>query len=163
MNNELKNTNEVTPYDTGAEVMVVNRNDFAPAEMMNSLLNREQTFFCSINNDGSRANAVRIYNAINSAKEKADDHKNEVLNIVDVAAHPITITDENTGELINTMRVVLIDENGVGYEAVSQGIVSSLTKLFAVVGQPTWTPALALKIVEQKTRKGFKTNTIELV
>ena len=145
------------------EMMVINPNDIASVAMMDGLMTPGANFFCSIKNDGQRASQVKIFNAINNAEEKLDDHKNEVLNIVDVVAHPISIVDENTGELIETVRVVLIDENGVGYAAVSEGIVSSLQKLFGIVGQPSYNPPLSMKVVEQKTRKGFKTNTIQLV
>lgn len=152
MNNEMNN-----------EMMVVNKADLAGVSIMDSLNHSDTNFFCSIENDGSRAAAVKIYNAIQNAKEKLDDHKGEVLKIVNVVAHPVQLVDENTGEMVDCVRTVLIDENGVGYEAVSQGVVSSLVKLFGIVGRPTWEPALEMVAVEQKTRKGFKTLTIELV
>ena len=132
-------------------------------DMMAGLMNANQAFFSSIKNDGSRESQIKIYNAVNKAEEKIDDHKNKEFNLVDVVAHPITLVDENTGEAVDALRTVLIMDDGMSYEAVSQGIVSSLTKLFAIVGQPTYEPPLKIKVVEQKTRKGFKTNTIELV
>lgn len=146
------------------EMMVINRADLASTQDMENLMNPTAAFFCSIPNDGSRKSAVAIYNAVNSKGESLDDHKGEILEIVNVAAHPVNLVDENTGEVVNALRVVLIDKNGMNYDAVSQGIVSSLQKLFAIVGQPPYTAEpLRIKVVEQKTRKGFKTNTIELV
>ena len=145
------------------EMMVVNRNDLAGADMMAGLLNSDNAFFSSIPNDGTRASLAKIYNAVNSADEKIDDHINEVMELVDVVAHPITITDEKTGEVIDTLRVVLVMADGATYQAVSQGIVSSLSKLFAIVGKPSYNPPLPIKVVKQQTRSGFKTNTIELV
>lgn len=144
------------------EVMVINKADLAPADV-NILTEANTQFFCSIPNDGSRASQVKVYNAINNKGDSLDDHKGEVLEIVDVACHPVTLLDENTGEVVNALRVILVDKNGKNYDAVSQGIVSSLQKVFAIVGQPSYNPPLKLKVVEQKTRKGFKTNTIELV
>lgn len=145
------------------EMMVVSREEIASVSMMDSLMNGDASFFCSIPNDGQRPTQVKIYNAINNAKEKLDDHINEVINCVDVVAHPISILDENTGEMVDTVRVVIIDDKGVGYEAISVGIISSLTKLFGIVGRPSYNPPLKMKVVKQSTRKGFKTNTIELV
>ena len=149
--------------ETTNATQIVTLQDAPGLDMMAALMNTQQAFFSSINDDGTRESRAKIYNAVNKAEEKVDDHKGEVLQLVDVVAHPITLTDENTGELVDTVRTVLIMEDGKSYEAVSQGIVSSLSKLFAVVGKPTYNPPLAIKIVEQKTRKGFKTNTIELV
>ena len=96
--------------------------------------------------------------------ESLDDHKGEILEIVNVAAHPVSLVDENSSEVVDTLRIVLVDKNGVNYDAVSQGIASSIQKIFGIVGMPPWTgEPLKIKVVEQKTRKGFKTNTIELV
>lgn len=150
--------------DTNNEMMVINRADIASTVELENLMNPGAAFFCSIPNDGSRAAAKAIYNAINSKGESLDDHKNEVLEIVNVAAHPVSLIDENTGELVNALRMVVIDKNGKNYDAVSQGIVSSFQKIFAIVGPaPYLEEPLKIKVVEQKTRKGFKTNTIELV
>lgn len=146
------------------EMMVINRADLASAQEIENLMNPSAAFFCSIPNDGSRRSAIAIYNAVNSKGESLDDHKGEVLEIVNVAAHPVSLVDENTGEVVQAMRTVLIDKNGKNFDAVSQGVVSSLQKIFAIVGQPPYNDEpLKIKVVEQKTRKGYKTNTIELV
>lgn len=145
------------------EIMTIDRSDLAPAALLDGLTNPGNQFYCSIQNDGSRAAAAKIYNAVNRKGESLDDHKGEILQIVDIAAHPVSLVDENTGELVNALRVVMIDKDGKNYDAVSQGIASSLQKIFGIVGMPSYNPPLALKVVEQKTRKGFKTNTIELV
>ena len=146
------------------EIMTVNREDIAPAFQIDMLTNATNSFLCSIPNDGSRKAAIAIYNAVNNKGESLDDHKGEVLEIVNFAAHPVTLTDENTGEVVEALRVVLVDKKGVNYDAVSQGIASSLQKIIAIVGMAPWdVEPLKIKVVEQKTRKGFKTNTIELV
>ena len=146
------------------EIMTVNREDIAPAFQIDMLTNATNSFLCSIPNDGSRKAAIAIYNAVNNKGESLDDHKGEVLEIVNFAAHPVTLTDENTGEVVEALRVVLVDKKGINYDAVSQGIASSLQKIIAIVGMAPWdVEPLKIKVVEQKTRKGFKTNTIELV
>ena len=146
------------------ELMTVNKADLAAPQELDMLTNATTKFYCSIPNDGSRKSAIAIYNAVNSKGESLDDHKGEVLEIVDVAAHPVSLVDENTGEVVDALRTILIAKNGTVYDAVSQGIASSLSKIFGIVGMPPWNDEpLKIKVVEQKTRKGFKTNTIELV
>lgn len=146
------------------ELMTVAREDIAPAFQIDMLTNATNSFLCSIPNDGSRKAAIAIYNAVNNKGESLDDHKGEVLEIVNFAAHPVTLTDENSGEVVEALRVVLVDKKGINYDAVSQGIASSLQKIIAIVGMAPWdVEPLKIKVVEQKTRKGFKTNTIELV
>lgn len=145
------------------EIMTIDRAEIAMPNMVDMLTNPEGSFFCSIKDDGSRESKIAIYNAINNKGDSLDDHKGEVLEITDVAAHPVSLVDENTGEVVDALRMVVIDKEGKNYDAVSQGIASSFQKIFAIVGPAPFNPPLKIKVVEQKTRKGFKTNTIELV
>lgn len=160
MNNEK--TMMSVPAEENNEVMVINKADLAPADV-NILTQADSNFFCSIVDDGSRESKIKVYNAINNKGYSLDETKGTVLEIVDVACHPVSLLDENTGEVVNSLRTILIDKDGKNYDAVSNGIVSSLQKIFAIVGQPSFDPPLKIKVVEQKTRKGYKTNTIELV
>lgn len=123
--------------------------------------NTNQALFSSIKVQ-DRETQIKVFNAINGAENSLSDHLGEVLEIQDMVAHPITLQDEITKEDVQAMRVVLLTPEGVGYHAVSGGVVSSLQKLIGVVGQAPWTPALKVVPVEQKTRKGFKTITLRL-
>lgn len=119
-------------------------------------------FYCSIKDNGERASKVAIYNAINNAEFKIDDCKGQQINVVDVVAHPVQLVADETGEVMNVLRIVLIDENGKGYESVATGVMSSLEKIFGIVGMPSYNPPLAVIPREQKTRKGYKTLTLDL-
>ena len=119
-------------------------------------------FYCSIPNNGERASKVAIYNAINNAEFKIDDCKGQTINVVDIVAHPIQLVADETGETIECLRIVLIDEEGKGYESVATGVMSSLEKIFGIVGMPSYNPPLAVIPREQKTRKGYKTLTLDL-
>lgn len=147
------------------EVMVINRADIASVGMMDMLQNPAGNFLCTINDDGTRASKVKIYNAINGAENSLTDFIGKPLEIVDVVAHPIQLMDEETGEMINTVRVVLIDKNGVGYTAVSQGIVNSLARIFQIVGMPSWIEEpVKMEVKQVKTRNGNnKVNTLVLL
>ncbi|EGT4052825.1 hypothetical protein ERM86_13695 [Clostridioides difficile] len=161
MNNELNTEVEVMG---ASDVMVVSKGDMASVDMMDKLENPDSKFFCSIIDDGTRASKVKIYNAINSAEEQLTDHLNETLEIVDVVAHPIILTDMNTGESKECLRTVLIDKEGKGYQAVSEGIISSLQKIFIIVGRPSWVdePVL-IKPKQVTTSNKFKVTTLELI
>ena len=118
-------------------------------------------FLTSIPDDGSRDNRIKIYNAVNKSGEKIDDHKGEVLNITNFAAHKVELADDD-GVIIEALRIVLIAEDGTCYESVSKGVMSSLEKIFSIVGVAPWTPALPIIPKEVKTRKGYKVLTLEL-
>lgn len=147
-------------------VMVMS--DVASVELVDQLKNPGSQFYSSITDDGSRKSKVAIYNAVNGADEKIADHINEVLEIVNVVAHPVTLPDEVTGEVMTVLRTVLIDKNGKTYTAVSQGITSSLGRIFDIIGSPdggAWEKEpVKMKIKQVATRNGTnKVNTIELV
>ncbi len=142
--------------------------DVAGVELVDQLKNPGSQFYSSITDDGSRKSKVAIYNAVNGADEKLGDHINEVLEIVNVVAHPVALPDEVTGEIMNVLRTVLIDKNGKTYTAVSQGITSSLGRIFDIIGSPdngAWEKEpVKMKIKQVATRNGTnKVNTIELV
>ena len=141
------------------------KEDVAQVGLIESLKNPGETFFCSITDDGTRKTKAAIFNAINSADESLSDHIGEVLEVVDVVAHPVELVDEESGEVVNALRTVLIDKNGKSYTAVSQGITSALSRIFSIVGMPSWKDEpVRMKIKQVKTRNGNnKVNTIELV
>lgn len=147
--------NEVAVVENGA--------DLTP-HTIDELTKVERSFFCSIKDDGTRASKVKIYNALNTQGEQLSDHINEELEIVDISAHAIKVVDNSTGELTQTLRTVLIAKDGTTYQAVSSGVISSLQKIFAIVGFPSWVDEpVIVKPVNVKTNNGFKVLTLELV
>ena len=147
------------------EVMV---QDIASVGILEQFKDPEGQFYCSLQNDGTRKSKVAIYNAINNADESLSDHINEVLEVVNVVAHPVTLTDEETGEIIEALRTVLITKDGKSYVAVSGGIANALSRIIGIVGAPdggAWEKEpVRMKIKQVKTRNGNnKVNTIELV
>lgn len=104
-------------------------NDVASIDLVEQLKNPGAGFYSSITDDGTRKSKIAIFNAVNGADESVADHIGEVLDIVNVVAHPVELTDEETGEIINCLRTVLVDKNGKTYTAVSQGITSALAKV----------------------------------
>lgn len=153
--------------------MTVNKNevavmDVASVDLVEQLKNPNGQFYCSIADDGSRKSKVAIFNAINSADESLGDHIGEVLEVVNVVAHPVELADEETGELITALRTVLVTKDGKTYTAVSQGVTSALSRIFSIIGMPdggAWEKEpVKMKIKQVKTRNGNnKVNTIELV
>lgn len=148
------------------EMMIVN--DVATVDLVEELKNPNGKFYCSIQDDGTRASRVAIYNAVNSVQERVADHINEVLEIVNVVAFPVKLVDEKTGEMNDCLSTVLIGKNGKTYGATSQGIANSLSRIFSIVGMPdngAWeTEPVKMKIKQINTRNGDnKILTIELV
>ena len=110
---------------------------------------------------------MKVYNAINGAAEQLSDHLNEVLEMVDVVAHPLQLTNPETGEFNECLRTVMICADGKAYQAVSEGIISSLSKIFSIVGMPTggaWhAEPVKVKPVQVTTSNKRKVMTLEMV
>ena len=154
--------------ETNKQEIMVTGGDIANVSLVDELKNPMGNFYCSIPDTGDRKTKVAIFNAINGADEQVADHIGETLAIVNVVAHPISLVDENTGEIVECLRTVLIDDKGKSYVAVSQGIASALSRIFSIVGSPdggAWEKEpVKMKIKQVKTRNGNnKVNTIELV
>lgn len=68
-----------------------------------------------------------------------------------MVAHAITLEDEQTKENVDALRVVLLDKDGKGYHAASQGVVSSIQKIISIAPAP-WTDE-PLKIVPYEVKR----------
>lgn len=157
-------TNANTQNETAiieTETGVIVRDDIA-TELNPSMFENTTTALFSSIQATDRKSSVKVFNAINNAEHALSDNLGEIIEITDMVAHPITLQDEITKEDIQAMRIVLLTKDGVGYHSVSQGVVSSLQKVIGIVGPAPWTPALKIVPVEVKTRKGFKTLTLQL-
>ena len=115
----------------------------------------QSQMYCSIRDDGTMKSKARIFNSINSPDKRISDCIGETISLANIVAHPIQLVDENSGELIETMRMVLVDDQGTSYEAVSTGIVNAVARILQIFGQPdTWTAPIKVKPVQKGTRNG---------
>lgn len=159
-----ENTENMVAENTeNTEIMVAE--GYASLDIVEQFKNPAGKFFSSLQDDGTRKSKVAIYNAINNADEQIADHINKILEIVDVVAFPVELADEDTGEIIQCLKTVLVDKYGKTYTATSQGIANSLSRIFSIVGMPSWKDEpVKMKIKQVTTRNGNnKVNTIELV
>lgn len=115
----------------------------------------ESQMFCSIKSDGSIQSKARIFNAVNSPDKKVSDCIGEIILLKDIVAHPVWLTDENTGEAVQAMRMVLVDDKGASYEAVSGGLANAVQRILQIFGQPdTWSEPIPVKPIQKGTRNG---------
>ena len=155
MNNITENiaNPEVMPTTEIAEVLPQSGfNSITVNELSNPAASQ---MYCSIVTDGTPASKAAVFNAVNSPDRKVSEYIGEVINLKDIVAHPITLCDENTGEMLDALRIVLIDEDGTSYEAVSNGIANAISRIIQIFGQPeTWEAPIKVKPVQKQTRNG---------
>lgn len=135
------------------ELTVANGNNFAA-----NGANAVSHFFNTDTMDGKMA----LYNAMQTA-DKVDEHLNEPLHVTNVLAQAVEVANQETGEINSSTRVVIHAEEG-NFAATSPTLAHAFGNLFAIFGTPdTWGHPLVLKVVERKSRRGFKFFDLELV
>lgn len=135
------------------ELTVANSNNFSA-----NGTNAVSHFFDTSSMDGKMA----LYNAMQTS-DKIDDHLNEPLHVTNVLAQAIEVANQETGEINTSTRVVVHAEEG-DFAAASPTLAHAFGNLFAIFGTPdTWSSPLALKVVEKKSRRGYKFFDLELL
>lgn len=120
-----------------------------------------QTAYCSMTTTDQRSKAA-LFNATNSTQERIGDHINEVIEVLHLYVEAVQCTNRETGEVKWCPRVVLITPKGIGYQAVSTGIYSSVKKILQIFGEPgTWESPIKVK-VKQLTKGEYKILTLEI-
>lgn len=95
---------------------------------------------------GTLKEKAALFNAMSNPNHKVGDYINKSIRVKDVFVEVIELTDEDTGEVTNAPRIVLIDTDGDSYQAVSKGIFSALSRAIQVFGEPTWDDGLPITI-----------------
>lgn len=121
------------------------------------------TQYCSMSPKNEDDEKV-LFNAMNNPEKRIGDCINETIVIRDVFCEVVQCVNRDTGETNMCPRVVIIDDKGVGYQAVSVGIFSALKKIFVVKGglPDTWKKPVKVK-VQQITKGDRKMLTFNMV
>lgn len=118
------------------------------------LTNDKITAWSSLKTDSPEEKA-KFYNVMNNPEKRVAQMIGKVIKVKDVFVEIVELTNQETGEVKQCPRTVLIDEKGVGYQAVSIGVFSAIKKLFDVYGTPDrWESPLPLEV--QQIQKGTR-------
>lgn len=128
------------------------RDDIFPQEVsLTQEFTEQRDAFCSMKAETPEQKA-NLFNATNNPAHRIGGYINSTIKVKDVFCEMVNVTNQDTGVTSQCPRVVLIDENGEGYQAVSFGVFSALKKLIQVYGLPTWEPAIPIQV--QQVSKG---------
>ena len=101
-----------------------------------------------------------LYNAINSPDFRIADMINKPIKIRDALIMTVALSDDDTGEVREMPRSILIDTEGKTYTAVSSGIASSLRNIFSVFGTLHFDNGLEMTVKQVQTKKGSTLNLV---
>ena len=142
------------------EIVVQEQKSLTLTEELN--LN-SQEFYCSMPKDTLEEKKA-IYNALGKADYRVSDCLNKTINLKDIIVQKYTNTNEETGEVEDKYRTILIADDGTTFASASHGLFTSCKRLFALLGLPeTWTEPVPIQVVEITTKQGFKSYDVKLV
>lgn len=138
-------------------------NNIALANNVNELMDSNMNAFCSMRIE-SKEDKIKFYNAISNTENQLQDYVNKEIVIKDIYAETASSIKPETGELQEFVRIVIISPNGTSYATGSSGVFSSLKRLIALFGAPTWDEGLKVVVKQKKTKNGnHKVLTLEAV
>ena len=160
---EFENVKGMTPFDNtqaeGNTALAVMDED---ERFIMDLTAERKTQFCSMIPKNEDEEIV-LFNAMNNPEKRISDCINMTINVKHVFCEVVTCVNRETDETNMCPRIVLIDADGVGYQAVSLGVFSALKKIFAIKGNPTtWKKPVKLQVV-QITKGDRKLLTFNMV
>ena len=105
----------------------------------------------------------RTYNALTTDKQ-IGDYLNEVLEVEDIIAGDVIITNKETGEVDEATRTVLILADGSAVAATSGVLFSRLMQIVSIFGNPnTWPEPLKIKVRQQNLANGRRIYVPEII
>ena len=91
------------------------------------------------------------------------DFLDQPFNLTDIVVHKATVIDPE-GNPKDVARTILIDDKGRAFHAVSEGVLSSLKQITAVLDRRMpFDPPLKVKCVQKKTSAGRRIFKISVV
>lgn len=131
--------------------------DEAGNQFIIGLTDTRKTSLCTLRSDTMEEKAV-LFNIMNNPEKRLSDMIGEVIEVTDLFVEVISLRNDETGEMVDCPRIVIIDKNKVGYQCVSVGVWSAFKKLISVYGSPTWEVPLKLKVKQiQKGKRSLLT------
>ena len=102
------------------------------------LTSERKVQFCSMTPKNEDEEII-LFNAMNNPEKRIGDCINMTIEVKHVYCEVVTCQNRETGEESTCPRIVLIDKDGIGYQAVSMGVFSALKKVMSIKGNPaTW-------------------------
>lgn len=115
--------------------------------------------FCTMQAVDKKAKAT-LFNAT-ASPEKINSMIGKTIDLIHFYVEVIQVVSEQTGELCNVPRVVLIDKSGKGYQAVSIGMYNSIKRIVSMYGLPdTWDEPLQVEVQQLEVKNGRTFNLI---
>ena len=137
-----------------AELAILDSSDSTAlgAEIANLATGRA-AFYSSLKGDDFATKVATVEAMTNSVPIK--ENLNRTVKVKNVIVQSVPMADRATGEVRDQPRIILLDEDGTAYHAISGGLWRSVQNIINIVGEPsTWPAPLPIHIVSVKGGQG---------
>lgn len=101
-----------------------------------------------------------LFNAT-SNPQKVSSMIGKTIDLFHFYVEVIQVVSEQTGEIVNVPRVVLIDAKGNGYQGVSVGLYNAIKRIVSMFGMPeTWEAPLTVEVQQIELKNGRTFNLL---
>ena len=132
MGNEMVTIDGVTGHEVSAPAQ---QQEYAPCS------GAALSYWSSLKPQTNGEKAI-LFQAIDGDCKSFNDLVGQQINVIHVVMRPATTTDDETGEVRDGTRIVLIDDKGQCYAGMSEGVLNSLRSLSMAFGPPPWAPPM---------------------
>lgn len=119
--------------------------------------------YCSVKAE-TRADKIKLFNALKECDFKLNDVVGSKINIKDVFYQEYTKEDKETGEIRTGHRTIIFGDDGKTYVTASNYLYNTLRQIISVFGTPAeWGEPLTVEVVKQSMKDGKSSLSLKLV
>lgn len=156
-------TEEISTNATGLETM---ENGATPEEFlsMTDAFNKAMAneVMTSFEVGDSKEEKLKLYNMKNNCENRLLDYLNTPITMTGFLAHFVPTRNEATGKIEIAPRIVIFDENDVGYACVSLGVFNAMKNIVVDLWKPTKDDPIIVMPKRVKGKGKFEFTTLEV-
>lgn len=119
--------------------------------------------FCSVKAE-TRAEKIKLFNALKECDFKLNDVVGSKINIKDVFYQEYVKEDKETGDIRTGHRTIIFGDDGKTYVTASNYLYNTLRQIINVFGSPAeWDEPLMVEVVKQSMKDGKSSLSLKLV
>lgn len=107
-------------------------------------------------------NKKLAFNMLNAPETRLSDMVGKSIHATDYVIDNIEIVDKDSGEVMETSRLVIRDNQGRTYHTMARGLLESFNRILAVFGD-SWGEGFDLMVNQVNTSSGKRTYIFEIV
>jgi len=119
--------------------------------------------FCSVKAE-TRADKIKLFNALKECDFKLNDVVGNKINIKDVFYQEYEKEDKDSGEIRTGHRTIIFGDDGKTYVTASNYLYNTLRQILNVFGSPAeWSEPLTVEVIKQQMKDGKSSLSLKLV